>query len=323
MTQQPLSRIERVDLRDVWKNEATNFTPWLAQHLAELGDALGLELEWQETEAPVGGYSLDILATDRNGDRPVVIENQLESTDHDHLGKLLTYAAGFNANVVVWLTREFREEHRQALDWLNQRTGEDTQFFGVVVELWKIDDSRPAPHFNLVAMPNGWYKNASVRRPVASRRRYRDFRLGLEERLRERGLPFRPGRDHSSPWKSMGGTGGLCYSADFGGSIMFSLQMDTMQGAPDSGWCRRAFDRLSEDKDDIEDRLGHLGELEWSREWGKRGSYIAAYYRQRFSDLPQDTWDEVYDWLAETYRQFRDVFEPYRDELLKLPASGC
>ena len=90
-----LASIERVDLRDVWEHEATNFTPWLAENLSRLGEALGLDLELQETEAAVGGYSLDILATDSNGDRTVVIENQLESTNHDHLGKLLTYAAGF------------------------------------------------------------------------------------------------------------------------------------------------------------------------------------------------------------------------------------
>ena len=144
MTTPNLAKIERVDLREAWPNEAREFTPWLAANIGELGEALGMDLELQQTEAAVGGYFLDVLATDLNQNRPVIIENQLEPTNHDHLGKLLTYAAGYDANVVVWLTREFRDEHRQTLDWLNQRTREDTQFFGVVVELLKIDDSRPA-----------------------------------------------------------------------------------------------------------------------------------------------------------------------------------
>ncbi len=141
-----LAKIEPVELREQWPNEADDFTPWLQDNMELLGDALGIELEVQQREASVGTFSLDLLARDVGNNRPVIIENQLEPTDHSHLGQLLTYAAGYEASAIVWIAKEFRDEHRAALDFLNGRTGEDTEFFGVAVELWKIENSRPAPH---------------------------------------------------------------------------------------------------------------------------------------------------------------------------------
>ena len=190
MTTTNLAKIVRVhDLREAWPKEAHDFTPWLAKNISELGEALDLNLQLQQEESPVGRFSLDILAMDIDGNRPVIIENQLEATNHTHLGQLLTYASNSNGNVVVvWLAREFKDEHRQALDWLNQRTGEDTQFFGVVVELWKIEDSKLAPHFNLVAAPNEWRKRArdtSSVIPSERSERYRNFFQSLIDILRE------------------------------------------------------------------------------------------------------------------------------------------
>ena len=156
-----LGRIEKGDLREAWPHEAADFTPWLAEHISELGNALGLELELQSQEAPIGTFSLDLLARVSGTNRTVIIENQLEPTNHDHLGKLLTYAGGCDAHVIIWVAKDFRDEHRQSLDWLNQRTDEDTEFYGVVVEVWKIDGSRPAPHFNMVVTPNEWHHEAA------------------------------------------------------------------------------------------------------------------------------------------------------------------
>lgn len=126
-----LARIERVDLREVWSNEAADITPWLEENIDQLGDALGMDLEVKQREASVGTFSLDLLCREGSG-RPVIIENQLGTTDHTHLGQILTCAAGHNASVIVWIAKEFRDEHRAALDFLNARTGEDTEFFGVV-----------------------------------------------------------------------------------------------------------------------------------------------------------------------------------------------
>lgn len=155
-----LGQLRQVDPRQAWQNEAYHFTPWLAkeENLALLGDALGLDLELVTVEAGVGAFSADILAKDTSFDTYVVIENQLEATDHSHLGQLITYASGLDALTVVWISRKVREEHRQALDWLNSHTHENISFFAVEVELWQIGDSAFAPRFNVASRPNSFQK---------------------------------------------------------------------------------------------------------------------------------------------------------------------
>lgn len=155
-----LDKLKKVDLRDVWPHEALDFTRWLSEepNLAILSSAVGIELELIETESSVGSFNVDIYAQEAGTGRKVIIENQLEDTNHDHLGKVITYAAGKGAEVVIWVVARARDEHRQAIEWLNQHTDSDFGFFLVEIELWSIGDSLPAPRFSVVEQPNEWTK---------------------------------------------------------------------------------------------------------------------------------------------------------------------
>ena len=157
-----LSRLEEVELREIWETEAQHFTPWLAQeeNLALLGKTLGMELELEAQEINVGDFRADILCKNEDSSR-VLIENQLERTDHNHLGQILTYSAGLDIHTVIWIAKEFREEHRAALDRLNEITNENFQCFGIEVKVWQIGDSARAPQFEIVSSPNNWHREVS------------------------------------------------------------------------------------------------------------------------------------------------------------------
>jgi len=163
MSVKQLGRLEQIPVRQIWTNEALDFTPWLAQeeNLQLLGKILGLELELEAQEKSVGPFRADLLCRDTLDGSWVLVENQLERTDHNHLGQLMTYAAGLKTAKIVWIADRFTEEHRAALDWLNEITAETFSFFGLEVELWKIGDSDVAPKFNIVSKPNNWSRSVT------------------------------------------------------------------------------------------------------------------------------------------------------------------
>ena len=315
-TMQGLGTIERVDIREIWPNEAADFTPWLAENLATLGKALGLDLELQTQEAPVGGFSLDILARDVRSGRPVVIENQLGQTDHTHLGQLLTYAAGFDANVIVWIAKEFRDEHRQALDLLNHRTGEESEFFGVEVQLWKIAESPPAVNFNLVSTPNEWrpqtVNSPRAGGPVSEKgEKYREFFQGLIDTLRERHQFTNAKKGQPQNWYSFSaGTTGFSYGVNFNadGRARVELYIDTIEQERN----KQAFDWVEDQKESVESELD--APLEWERLDNRRASRISIL-RLGTIDDNQETLKALNDWMIERLLDFRRVFGPRLAEL--------
>ncbi len=301
-----LSNIQNVDLREVWPNEAKDFTPWLAENISKLGAALGFDLEIRSSEAPVGSYSLDLLVHDLESDRPVVVENQLEATNHIHLGQLLTYASGYDAHVAVWIAKEFKDEHRQALDWLNQRSDENTKFFGVVIEVWKIDDSRPAPYFKLVATPNDWRKGKVTPKEEENvsekRAAYQPFFQGLIDALVEKKFTG-PRTSHPRfEHRFASGFSRVIYRARFDGedNANIDLYLDR-----DREWNKKVFDHLLTDKDAVESTLGEP--LEWGRLDGGKASRITVRRPGTIEDDPEIL-KEIQDWMIDKLFKFKQVF---------------
>ena len=162
------------DLRSIWPHEEQDFSKWLAQkeNLEQLSDAIEIDLELEKTESPVGSFSVDIYARESGSSRGIIIENQLEDTDHDHLGKIIMYAAGKDAEIIVWIVKRARDEHKQAIGWLNQHTDENIGFFLIEIELWRIGDSLPAPRFNVVERPNEWAKTVKAAETLTPLRKF-------------------------------------------------------------------------------------------------------------------------------------------------------
>ena len=204
-----LDKLKKVDLRDVWPHEALDFTKWLSEepNLAILSSAIGIELELIETESSVGSFNVDIYAQEAGTGRKVIIENQLDDTNHDHLGKVITYAAGKGAEVVIWVVAHARDEHRQAIEWLNQHTDSDFGFFLVEIELWSIGDSLPAPRFSVVEQPNEWTKAIKLSEGLSETQRvklsywtkYREIAQATPEFLKM----FNPQKPSKNHWSTL------------------------------------------------------------------------------------------------------------------------
>lgn len=302
-----LGMIDSVDVRIRWRNEEADFTPWLAEeaHLQILGDAIGLDLELEGTEVPIGSFRADILARDNDG-RTVIIENQLNKTDHKHLGQLITYASGIDARIVIWICREVTDEHRQAVDWLNEMTVADVAFFACEIELWKIDDSRPAPRFNVVASPNDWSKSVksgpNVKSLSSTKAGHLEFWNALKEYMTNSETDLRLRTPRPQHW----------YSIAIGRS-KFHLSLTTNTQVKRLGCelyirgklAKLAFGKLIEDREAIEDVLGGL---EWQELPDGQDCRIIQY---RDGDSKnKHVWPDLHEWMKERAEAFSREFGP-------------
>ncbi|MCP4143407.1 MAG: DUF4268 domain-containing protein [Chloroflexi bacterium] len=300
-----LANLKQVPLREVWKHEALEFTKWLAknENLSLLSDEIGIEISLVRTEASVGKFNVDILAEEENTGRKIIIENQLESTDHDHLGKIITYASGFDASIIIWIVKDIRDEHKQAIDWLNEHTDEHANFFAVKMEVWQIGDSPYAPKFQVVSQPNDWAKAVKQSHSKNELTEIKIMQLDFWTEFRKYGkennskLRFR--KPFPQHW----------YDISVGDArAQLSLVTDTRNSKircefyiPDN---KELYTKLESYQTDIESMLDC--KLEWMYLEGKKASRIKTTISADISKT--EKWEEYFSWLLTTSENFQKVF---------------
>lgn len=322
MSELNIGRLSRVPLRTIWQHEAYGFTPWLAhaQNLQLLGDALGMALNLVSVEHEVGPFSADIVCSTRDSNERVVIENQLEKTDHKHLGQIITYAAGLGAKTVVWIAESFSEEHRAAVDWLNASFSERAGFFAVEIELWKIGDSPAAPRFNIVSRPNNWAKRVSELHEQKSIEaltptkalqleywtQFRDFLIQCKSKLSAR----TPRAQH---WYDFSvGRSGFWMSAN----LVLQQKRTTVHFIIGNDEAKEFFRQLEVQRRDVESEIG--AKLEWKALDEGKQSRISVSKTWSDPELPS-VWPEMNGWFESMLIAFEKALGRRAREL-DLPA---
>src|SRR5215831_156233 len=303
-----LSKLKKIDLREGWKHEALDFTRWLAQedNLRLLGDEVGFDIKLMQTEAEVGEFNVDILAEEENTGKKIIIENQLEISNHDHLGKIITYASGYDAEVIIWIVKDVREEHRRAVDWLNEHTDEDIEFYLLKIELYQIGDSPYAPKFEIISKPNDWAK--AVKESAASsaltqtKVKQLEFWNGLKEYAKKINSELRFQKSSPQHWlnQSIGSRDAHIALTINSREHLFGVELYISDN-------KELYNRLYAQKDKIERELGE--KLEWMELPGKKASRIKLSYGGNFEN--QSEWESHFDWLIQTAEKFRRVFPKY------------
>jgi len=304
-----LGKIEKVDIREAWKTESRHFTPWLEKEIDILNETLGVEIDIIERETKIGDFNADLFGRELNLKANVIIENQFGKTDHDHLGKLLTYSAGKDAGIIIWIAEEFRDKHRSVLDWMNESSGEDRSFFGVEIEVIKIEESKLAPNLKVVSKPNEWDKTISLeeKETTAREEQYREFWDDLFEMIREEIPNFTSARKaQPQSWMSVGaGKSGLYYVIAFKKDREFEvgLHIDRDEASENKMY----FNKLKGDKEEIEESIS--GDLLWDEGEDVRRSRTSVFYSDISIDDSNDKLDDVKHWAIERAKEFKNAFD--------------
>jgi len=300
-----LNKIE--NLRKVWRNEAIDFTPWLAEedNMNILADTIGVEISEMDTEVQVGGFNADIIAKETETDRVIVIENQLEDTDHDHLGKIITYASGTDANIIIWIVKNAREEHKKAIEWLNENIDESIDFFLIQIELWQIGDSNPAPRFNILQRPNTWVKE--IRKTSKEMSDTMIFKLNYWTAFSEYVFEdqdfsrlFNKRKPNTDHWYDLGAG-----SSEFHFSFLLNTKRNVITVSCYINNNKELYNYFYSHKEKVENIIG--AELDWRELPDKKSSRILI---EKSVDLKnEDRWIEQFDWMKEMGIKFYEAFK--------------
>ena len=304
-----LGRLKPVPPRSVWAHEALNFTPWLLDNVDVLSDLLGMDLALEQAEHPVGGFALDLYGHDLTTGRAIIVENQLESSDHTHLGQILTYAAGTNPETIVWIATSFRSEHRAAIDWLNERTDESTRFFAVEIQVVRIGDSSPAPAFKLVAQPNDWGKQvkASTASGEGSEKglRYWQFWERFLAAVHANHPTWTRARTATrNSWLDLSlGSGAALLASTF---TRRSLSAWIYFGSTDESANRARFDQLRQAQEQFETALGEPAV--WDEMAGKKAARVGV--ESDYSSVMEvEKWPEMIAWLVNAHQRLHAALQ--------------
>lgn len=304
-----LSRLEEIkDLRTVWPHEAMDFTPWLSQddNIALLADAVGLDITVDETESSVGDFNVDIFASETGTDRKIIIENQLEDTNHDHLGKLITYASGKSADVIIWVVKHAREEHKAAIEWLNNHTDEKIGFFLCEIKLYRIGTSEPAVKFEVIEKPNDWTKEVKKNESANATQQQRyDYWVAFQDHVFQNAQfakEFKRRKPSMDYWMNYSIGSSDCYISVT--QLVNRNEINVCLYIPNN---MELYESLLANRESI-NKAADIP-LSWCELPERKASKIIIERPAELSD--QSKWKEQFDWLADVMVKIKKAFKKY------------